>query len=321
MKNTFNIKLLSILLIVILAFSFVSCNGTENETPPPTTPTESVSDTESQTVSEEQSEIQTQPEIPATNGIITDASLIPEYASEDVIELNGGIPTFTPAQTVTESYEHYSTLDSLGRCGVAVACLGRDLMPTDSRGSVSSVTPTGWFVVGSGTGAMRIYERSHLLGWQLTGENANRQNLISGTFTLNGNMQAFEDMIASYIKETGNHVMYRVTPIFEGNNLLCSGVVMEGYSVEDNGEGICFNVFLYNVQKDYVINYATGEFSLDENSEALNYAYVINKSNKKFHKAECSNVASMKESNKEYSNKTSEELKEEGYISAGCCKP
>ena len=185
---------------------------------------------------------------------------IPAYSGDAYIPINGNIPFFVEEEYTTESYEYYSELDTLGRCGVTEACIGTDIMPTEERGSIGSVKPSGWqsvkydFVDGK-----YLYNRCHLLGFQLAGENANKQNLITGTRYLNiEGMLPFEDMVADYVKETDNHVLYRVTPIFEGDNLVADGVVMEGWSVEDNGEGICFCVYAYNVQPGVVIDYATG---------------------------------------------------------------
>ncbi len=236
---------------------------------------------------------------------------IPEYTDSIVYVVNDNNPYFYSNQYVTDSYEYYSELDSLGRCGVAVACLGKDLMPTEDRGSISSVTPTGW-VTGN-----TIYERSHLLGFQLTGENANKKNLITGTYLLNGAMQIYEEEIASYIKSTNNHVLYRVTPIFSGNNLLADGVLMEAYSIEDNGASICLNIFIYNVQTDYIINYADGTYIQDP--ATITYAFGINKKNKKIHKWGCRNINDMSESNKMFSNDPIEDLLNQGYVKAGCC--
>jgi DNA-entry nuclease len=240
-----------------------------------------------------------------------DFATIPEFTDSIVYVVNDNKPYFYDNQYNTESYEYYSELDSLGRCGVAVACLGKDLMPEGSRGSISSITPTGWQ-----TG---FYERSHLLGWQLTGEDANRKNLISGTYMLNGVMQVYEEEIAGYIKSTNKHVLYRVTPVFEGSNLLASGVLMEAYSIEDNGASICFNIFVYNAQTDYDINYADGTYALSPDAVIRLYAYVINKNNKKIHKSDCRYVLDMKESNKIYSNEDIDVLLSQGYIKAGCC--
>lgn len=184
----------------------------------------------------------------------TAASLddIPAFSGEPYVVIDDNQPSFTASELTTSSFESYAPLDSLGRCGVAYACISTDLMPADGekRGSISDVKPSGWitakydFVDGK-----YLYNRCHLIGWQLTAENANRSNLITGTRYMNvDGMLPFENMVADYIKETGSHVMYRVTPIFDGDDLVAQGVQMEAYSVEDDGDGICFNVFCYNVQ-------------------------------------------------------------------------
>jgi len=186
---------------------------------------------------------------------------VPAYSGEPYVEVNNNQPGFSSKDMATESFEKYSELDSLGRCGTAFANVGTDLMPTEERGSIGQVKPTGWqstkYDVVEGK---YLYNRCHLIGYQLTAENANKQNLITGTRYLNiEGMLPFENMVADYIKETGNHVLYRVTPVFGGDNLVADGVQMEAYSVEDEGDGICFNVFAYNVQPGVEIDYATGE--------------------------------------------------------------
>ncbi len=189
------------------------------------------------------------------------ADSFPDYSGEDRIIINGNEPYFADDEYVPYSFEYYSDLDYLGRCGAAYANLGSDLMPQRSRGNISAVKPSGWrsvrydFVEGKS-----LYNRSHLIGWQLAGEDANEKNLITGTRHLNATlMLPFENMVADYIKETDCHVLYRVTPFFKGDNLVCKGVLMEARSVEDDGDGICYNVFLYNVQPGVEIDYATGK--------------------------------------------------------------
>lgn len=185
---------------------------------------------------------------------------IPEYSGEPFVTINNNIPYFTEDEITSSSFESYSQLDNLGRCGAAFASVGTDLMPTEERGSIGQVKPTGWHTVKyDNVDGKYLYNRCHLIGYQLTGENANEQNLITGTRYLNvDGMLPFEDFVADYVKETDNHVMYRVTPIFEGDNLLADGVLMEAYSVEDNGDGVTFCVFVYNVQPGVVLDYATG---------------------------------------------------------------
>lgn len=189
---------------------------------------------------------------------------IPAYSGEDYIILNNNIPNFSESDLTTTSFEEYAPLDDLGRCGVAYSNIGTDIMPTEKRESISSVKPSGWHSVKYDiVEGKYLYNRSHLIGYQLTAENANDRNLITGTRYFNATlMLPYENMVADYIKETNNHVLYRVTPVFEGNNLVATGVQMEAKSVEDNGEGIEFNVFVYNVQPGITIDYATGDSAL-----------------------------------------------------------
>ena len=195
---------------------------------------------------------------------------IPPYDGTPYVVLNDNQPSFTEEDMTDVSYEFYSDLDELGRCGVTQACIGRDLMPTEKRGDISSVKPTGWvqnqydFVDGKS-----LWNRCHLIGFQLAGENANECNLITGTRYLNvEGMLPFENLVADYVKETDNHVLYRVTPAFQGTELVARGVQMEAYSVEDSGDGVCFNVFCYNVQPGVEIDYATGDNWLAEEAAA-----------------------------------------------------
>ena len=195
---------------------------------------------------------------------------IPPYDGTPYVVLNDNQPSFTEEDMTDVSYEFYSDLDEPGRCGVTEACIGRDLMPTEKRGDISSVKPTGWvqnqydFVDGKS-----LWNRCHLIGFQLAGENANECNLITGTRYLNvEGMLPFENLVADYVKETDNHVLYRVTPAFQGTELVARGVQMEAYSVEDSGDGVCFNVFCYNVQPGVEIDYATGDNWLAEEAAA-----------------------------------------------------
>lgn len=334
MTNKVTYRLLALIFAIVILLSAVSCNYTAvPDRPAHTSGTvqtldEHLSDKNTEGETDKATEGQTSEnpsdivyEVPA---LTLPAFTPPKYNNSEYCNINDGVPYFTENQVVTDAYEYYSELDNLGRCGTAVACLGKELMPTDQRGSISSVSPSGWCTSTDKDGnSIRIYERSHLLGWQLTGENANKKNLITGTYDLNGVMQTFEDMITAYIKETNNHVMYRVTPIFEGDNLLSSGVLMEAYSVEDNGEGICFNIYIFNTQPDYDIDYKTGAFKLSENSILNQVTYVINKRNSKYHKPTCNGVSDMSEANKILYFGTKEELLAE-YPNAkpcGTCKP
>lgn len=190
---------------------------------------------------------------------------IPAFTDQAYVAINDNVPYFDDDELTTSSFEDYSTLDSLNRCGVAYACIGQDIMPTEDRESIGSVKPSGWKTVKYDiVDGKYLYNRCHLIGFQLAGENANNRNLITGTRYMNvDGMLPFENMVADYVKETNNHVLYRVTPIYDGNNLVASGVLMEAKSVEDNGEGILFNVYCYNNQPGITINYADGTSQLD----------------------------------------------------------
>jgi len=190
---------------------------------------------------------------------------IPPYNGEPYITINNNIPNFTEKDYTTTSYETYSELDVLGRCGSAMASIGQDLMPTTERGSIGMIKPSGWHTIKyDNIEGKYLYNRCHLIGFQLTGETTNEKNLITCTRYMNTKgMLPFENKVAAYIKNTNNHVLYRVTPIFNGTNLLASGVQMEAYSIEDNGKGIEFNVFVYNVQNGININYSNGESKLE----------------------------------------------------------
>lgn len=191
---------------------------------------------------------------------------LPAYSKAPYIEVNGGRPYFEEREKTSSSFARYSPLDDLGRCGAAFANIGQDLMPTQERGQIGQVKPTGWqFSKYDFVDGRYLYNRCHLIGYQLAGENANVCNLITGTRYMNiKGMLPFENQVADYVKKTGNHVLYRVTPIFEGEELLCRGVLMEAFSTEDEGKGICFCVFVYNVQPGVVIDYATGKNRADD---------------------------------------------------------
>lgn len=192
---------------------------------------------------------------------ITDLEDVPQYDNQPYVTVNNNIPKFDQSDYTTDPFETYSEFDDLGRCGVAFANVCTDIMPTEERGEIGMVKPSGWHTVKYDVvDGKYLYNRCHLIGYQLAGENANVKNLITGTRYLNiEGMLPFENEVAAYVKESNNHVLYRVTPIFEGNNLVASGVQMEAYSVEDNGEGICFNVYCYNVQPGVEIDYTSGE--------------------------------------------------------------
>ncbi len=188
-------------------------------------------------------------------------SVAPYDGTNNYVVINNNEPEFLEDDLVTRSYEFYSDLDSLGRAGIAMASIGVDLMPTEERGEIGSVKPSGWHTVKYDfISGKYLYNRCHLIGYQLTGENANEKNLITCTRNANtGIMLEYENMVAKYIKETNNHVLYRVTPVYKDDDLLASGINMEAKSIEDNGEGIKFNIYIYNVQDGVKIDYKTGE--------------------------------------------------------------
>ncbi len=241
---------------------------------------------------------------------------IPLFSGESYVEVNENIPYFKEEDYTTESFESYSELDSLGRCSVAYANIGIDLMPVTEREGIGKVKPSGWHTVKYDCVEKKyLYNRSHLIGYQLTGENANEKNLITGTRYMNAQgMLPFENIVAAYIKESGNHVLYRVTPVFQGANLLAEGVLMEGWSVEDSGEGICYNVFVYNVQPGIEIDYATGESRLTDSAQTV---YVLNTNTKKFHFFTCLSVQDMSEKNREEYVGDRDYLLMQGYVPCG----
>ena len=266
---------------------------------------------------------------PAAQSQSYDLSEIPAYSGEPYVVLEDNMPDFAEEDMTTTSFESYSPLDSLGRCGVAYANIGVDLVPTEERGAIGQVKPTGWQTVRYDIVDGRyLYNRCHLIGFQLTGENANEENLITGTRYMNvEGMLPFENMVADYVQETEGHVLYRVTPIFQGEELVARGVEMEARSVDDGGEGICFHVYVYNVQPGITIDYATGESWLEEESSGSTdgteeeQQYVLNTSSKKFHRSDCSSVADMSEKNRQDYTGTREDLVAEGYEPCGVCKP
>ena len=261
---------------------------------------------------------------------------VPDFTDKPYVEINKNIPYFTSADYTTKAFEEYSPLDSLGRCGVTYACVCKETMPTEKRGNISQVKPTGWqsisydFVNGKS-----LYNRCHVIGFQLTAENANERNLITGTRYMNTDgMLPFENMVADYVKETNHHVLYRVTPIFDGDNLVARGVEMEAYSVEDNGDGVSFNVYVYNNQPGVIINYADGTSHLPGEEPSDNVSggkqspsgasvtqYVINTNNKKVHLPSCGSVKNIKAENKKTVKDSLNHLMEEGYTPCGTCLP
>jgi DNA-entry nuclease len=295
-------KVIALVTVLFLVFSLIGCEQGPAETTPTILPTQSPGQTQT--------------------------GSIPAYQSSPYIQLNDNVPAFPVSQYTVVSFETYGELDDLGRCTEAVACIGLDLMPTEDRGSIGQVKPSGWQtirydIVDGGY----LYNRCHLIGYQLTGENANACNLITGTRYLNvEGMLPFENMVADYVKETGNHVLYRVTPVFDGDSLVARGVQMEAKSIEDSGEGICFNIYAYNNQSGVRINYSDGTSALDDeipatNTVASSNTYILNTSSKKFHDNDCKQGQQTKAENKQEYTGDREDLLKQGYSPAGCCEP
>lgn len=262
-------------------------------------------------------------QVTETEGDVKEYGVTSDAAYEVV---NDNIPKFSKEDMTTESFETYSELDSLGRCGIAYANIGRDLMPTTERGGIGMIKPSGWQTVKyDSVDGKYLYNRCHLIGYQLSGENANEKNLITGTRYMNvEGMLPFENEVADYVKQTGNHVLYRVIPVFEGQNLVASGVTMEAKSVEDDGAGVQFYVYVYNRQPGIKIDYATGyseEEKTDSGDSSQESTYVINTNTGKFHRADCSSVQSMKDKNKVTYTGERNKLLNAGYEPCGQCNP
>ena len=260
------------------------------------------------------------------------ASLV--YQGQPYVVFKDITPEFLDGDFTTISFESYGELDELGRCTTAFANIGKDIMPTEKRGAIGEVKPTGWQTAKyDSVDCKYLYNRCHLIGYQLTGEIAIEKNLITGTRYLNvDGMLPFENMVADYIKETNNHVLYRVTPVFSGDYLVASGVQMEAESVEDNGDGILFNVYCFNAQPGIAIDYATGDSHQDDSivadasksttaAEANVQTYVLNTNTKKFHKESCNSAKSMDASNKKIYTGSRQDIIDMGYESCGVCKP
>lgn len=339
----------------------VQTESAEND-PGDETEIQTAAETEIQAAAQVQSDDSKQKVVHTGTASAFNAADVPAYSGEPYTAVNNNEPYFTSDNLTTEAFENYSELDALGRCGVAYANVCLETMPTEKRGSISEVKPTGWHSVKyDNVDGKSLYNRCHLIGYQLTAENANQQNLITGTRYLNvDGMLPFENMVADYVKETDNHVLYRVTPIFTGDNLVADGVLMEGYSVEDEGDGICFCVYAYNVQPGITIDYATGDSWLSsekgnsDSSSGGNSAvsqsaadksgtqqaavqtesvketsapvstgteYILNTNTKKFHYPSCSSVKQMKESNKKEYTGSRDDLIAQGYDPCKKCNP
>ena len=275
-KSSLLLSLVLIIAIVLCGCTSVQNTESNNDNVEISKQMESTS-AEPLKTSESTDKIEENNKLSSTNTF--DISNIPLYSGKAYVPVNDNIPFFSAEDLTTESFEKYSPLDSLGRCGVAYANIGTDIMPTEERGSIGMVKPSGWKSIRyENVDGKYLYNRCHLIGYQLSAENANTSNLITGTRYLNiQGMLPFENMVADYVKETDKHVLYRVTPIFEGNNLVASGVLMEGYSVEDNGAGICYNVYCYNVQPGIMIDYLTGDSKAEDGSAPYGSSVVVTK--------------------------------------------
>lgn len=255
-----------------------------------------------------------------------DLDQIPDFSGSPYVVLQDNQPDFSQEMRTETAFEHYSPLDALGRCGAAFANVCPETMPTEERGEIGQVRPSGWqtvrydFVDGH-----YLYNRCHLIGFQLTGENANAENLITGTRYMNvQGMLPFENLVADYVHETGNHVLYRVTPVFQGNELVARGVVMEALSVEDEGAGVSFHVFCYNNQPGVEIDYGSGESweaPLASGTAEDAVTYILNTNSKKFHDPACSGAADIKAENRQEYSGSRELLLAQGYSPCGRCDP
>lgn len=355
-------KMLNKLLIAFLLSASLFVTGCGEKTTDEVSDTNTESTEEANSVIPEEAEKETQEDIADvgnTEGIADaeDVDSVPEYEGDVYVTLNQNEPEFEQADMTTEAFEEYSELDDLGRCGEAYANICQEIMPTEERGAIGMVKPSGWHTVKYNDliDGNYLYNRCHLIGYQLAGENANEENLITGTRYLNvEGMLPFENMVADFVEETGYHVLYRVTPVYEGDDLVAVGVQIEALSVEDEGEGICFNVYCYNVQPGITIDYSDGESSRSEHAEeevrlaeekkeerrgdqetqasvqekavsgetvSEETTYILNTNTKKFHRPDCGSVDTIKEQNKKEVAQSREELIKEGYDPCGRCNP
>lgn len=329
--------LIPLLLIVSLALAGCSCTGGDSST----NSTANLNTSQHVNNATKPAETNTiKPDVTSNEKkSIIDLSSIPPYIGTPYVNINGNEPFFSEEEkSNTGAFETYSNLDYLGRCGVAYANICKEIMPTEKRGEIGQIRPSGWHTVNYHdlVDGNYLYNRCHLIGYQLAGENANEKNLITGTRYLNvEGMLPFENKVDDYVERTNNHVLYRVTPIFEGNNLVASGVLMEAYSVEDSGRGVKYCVYCYNVQPGIDINYANGDSQVSAGSNAANNEasnslantenvssdYILNTNTKKFHRPDCSSVSKMKEKNKQAYSGSRQDLINQGYEPCGVCHP
>lgn len=270
------------------------------------------------------------PDASETKAVVDADSIYPEYTGSPFYEINGNVPFFSDSDMTSVSYENYADLDNLNRPGTAMACLGIETMPAENeiRGEIGMIKPAGWHTVKypDVISDLYLYNRCHLIGWQLSGENANEKNLITGTRYLNmTGMLPFENKTAEYIRNTGNHVLYRVTPMYTGSNLICNGLLMEAKSVEDDGLQFC--VYCYNVQPGITIDYTTGEsWEAEDHSHTDDNAieasdYVLNTNSMKIHRPECASVDKISDNNRKDYHGSISDLLSEGYETCKQCNP
>lgn len=305
MKHT-NLKLLLGSLLLSLSLLFGGCGADES------------------TNKNTQMSNETSNKLSDTPSTSYDLESIPEYSGEPYVTIHDNVPFFSEEELTTDAFETYSELDDLGRCGTAYANICEEIMPTEKRGKIGMIKPSGWHTVKyTGIDGNYLYNRCHLIGYQLSAENANEKNLITGTRYLNvTGMLPFENMVADYVNETGNHVLYRVTPIYNQENLVADGVLMEAQSVENDDLAFC--VYCYNVQPGIEIDYHTGDSKSSETEQPSNTSedlYVLNKNTKKFHRPNCSSVQDIKPKNKQEFSGNTEALIQQGYSPCKNCNP
>ncbi len=332
-------SILAVILGIIL-LSFSGCTVTDEDSTTIASQKEAITTTpELTSVASEETSHKNNDETKTTvASVAVSLKDIPKYTGLPYSPINNNTPFFEEKEMTTEPFETYSSLDSLGRCGVAYANICTEIMPTEERGAIGNVRPSGWHSVRyENVDGKYLYNRCHLIGYQLAGENANEENLITGTRYLNvEGMLPFENMVADYVNETGNHVLYRVTPMYNSNCLVASGVLMEAYSVEDNGAGIEFNIFCYNVQPGIDISYDDGSSNLEageepaseltteqittsqQNSETV-HTFILNTNTKKYHEPGCRSVATIKDENRQEFSGTVQELEQMGYSACKNC--
>ncbi len=304
-------KIIKILILVFAAVLLAACTVKEN--------TEENQKEETETIIENTA-------VPLYDPAVFDYDLIPLFHGEPYVEVNDNHPYSVKDDTF--EYIRVSSLDELGRCGDAEAIIGPDTLPADERGSIGTVKPSGWHTVRYDDliEGKYLYNRCHLIAYEISGINADEENLVTGTRYMNvTGMLPFENQIVSYVRRTGNHVYYHATPIFIDDELVCRGILLEASSIEDDDFEFC--VFCYNVQPGIAIDYQTGDSEIEEEQTilrsipSLEQDYVLNTNTKKFHYPECDSVKAMKEKNKQYTEATREELIERGYDPCAVCNP